>query len=409
VPALWSIVDGRLAATPPASLPSPRPRSASVYIDAPASTAVVVYVRKTTMDGRDVAAALRLLDAAAPAAAVRVVGVTGGGRVSAGGVRLLSDTGVAVVSEDALRCPPGEAGGAPTDGGPAAGVAAAADAAAAAVAAAVASPADARAAAVGTFLRRVLEQAESERSGHSAEVLRHHIASLEQNNAASSTDDEADRRLLARSRFTLDAPYPPRGDQPAAIRSLTRGLQAGHRFQTLRGCTGTGKTFVMANVIARADHPALVLAPNKTLAAQLCNELRAYLPHNRVEYFVSFYNYYCPEAYLPTSDTHIAKSSQINDDIDRFRHAATRALFERPDTVIVASVSCIYGLGMPSTYLHAAIRVRVGEAGGTELDVDAVQARLLALQCGEKEAAAPWTRGVFALRNARTVDVARSP
>ncbi|OSX69384.1 hypothetical protein BU14_1565s0001 [Porphyra umbilicalis] len=285
-------------------------------------------------------------------------------------------------------------------------MAAAADAAAAAVAAAVASPADARAAAVGTFLRRVLEQAESERSGHSAEVLRHHIASLEQNNAASSTDDEADRRLLARSRFTLDAPYPPRGDQPAAIRSLTRGLQAGRRFQTLRGCTGTGKTFVMANVIARADRPALVLAPNKTLAAQLCNELRAYLPHNRVEYFVSFYNYYCPEAYLPASDTHIAKSSQINDDIDRFRHAATRALFERPDTVIVASVSCIYGLGMPSTYLHAAIRVRVGEAGGTEVDVDALQARLLALQYGEKEAAAPWTRGVFALRNARTVDVA---
>lgn len=402
-PVLRAIVDGRLVPLPATVLPSPRPRSAVVYADPDSSAVVAIYVRKTDMDGRDAQGALRLLKAVAPDAAVRVVAVTGGGRCSAGGTRALADAGVAVLADDGLRW------AAATSAETASATVATAEAADPAVSLSpLSSAAIERATKITVFLRHLLARDEADRAGHSADVLSRHIASLEQSNTATAADGDADRLLLERSRFSLEAPYPPRGDQPAAIRALTAGLQADppRRFQTLRGCTGTGKTFVMANIIARTDKPTLVLAPNKTLAAQLCNELRAYLPRNRVEYFVSFYNHYCPEAYLPASDTHIAKSSSINDDIDRFRHAATRALLERPDTVIVASVSCIYGLGMPSTYLEAAIRLRVGDAGGTDLDMDALQARLLALQYTEKEGGAAWTRGVFAVRDARTVDVA---
>lgn len=404
-PVLRAIVDGRLIPLSATSLPNPRPRSAVVYVDADASAVVAVFVRKTDMDGRDAQGALRLLTAVAPDAAVRVVAVTGGGRCCASGTRALSDAGVAVLSDGGPR---GAAAASTETAADMVAMAEAADPDAAVSPSPLPSAATERAAKVIVFLRRLLTRDEADRAGHRADVLSRHIALLEQSNAVTAADGDADRLLLERSRFFLEAPYPPRGDQPAAIRALTAGLQADppRRFQTLRGCTGTGKTFVMANIIARTNKRTLVLAPNKTLAAQLCNELRAYFPRNRVEYFVSFYNHYCPEAYLPASDTHIAKSSSINDDIDRFRHAATRALLERPDTVIVASVSCIYGLGMPSTYLEAAIRLRVGEAGGTDLDVDALQARLLALQYSEKEGGTAWTRGVFAVRDARTVDVA---
>lgn len=404
-PVLRAIVDGRVSPLPGAALPRPRPRSAVVYADADASTVVAVYVRKTNMDRQDAESALRLLTAGVPDAAVRVVAITGGGRCSAGATRALAHAGVAVLSDDG----PGVA--VATSAETAAKTVATSEAAGAAAGALPSSSSSLgaeRSVRVTGFLRRLLARDEADRASHSADVLSRHIALLERSNATTTADGDADRLLLERSRFSLEAPYPPRGDQPAAIRALMAGLQADppRRFQTLRGCTGTGKTFVMANIIARTDKPTLVLAPNKTLAAQLCNELRAFFPRNRVEYFVSFYNHYCPEAYLPASDAYIAKSSSINDDIDRFRHAATRALLERPDTVIVASVSCIYGLGMPSTYVDAAIRLRVGEVGGTDLDVDALQARLLALQYAEKEGGAAWTRGVFAVLDARTVDVA---
>ena len=154
----------------------------------------------------------------------------------------------------------------------------------------------------------------------------------------------------ASNRFELAADYQPTGDQPKAIEQLVEGLESGHRAQTLLGVTGSGKTFTMANVVAQLNRPTLVLAHNKTLAAQLCTEFRDFFPNNAVEYFVSYYDYYQPEAYIPRSDTYIAKESDINDEIDKLRHAATRALFERRDVLIVASVSCIYGLGEPEDY-----------------------------------------------------------
>jgi excinuclease ABC subunit B len=161
--------------------------------------------------------------------------------------------------------------------------------------------------------------------------------------------------------FQLQAPYNPSGDQPAAIEALVRGVDAGQRYQTLLGATGTGKTFSIANVIARTGRPTLVLAHNKTLAAQLCNELREFFPNNAVEYFISYYDYYQPEAYVPVSDTYIAKTASINEEIDMLRHSATRSLFERRDVIVVASISCIYGLGIPSEYLKAAVRFQVGD------------------------------------------------
>jgi excinuclease ABC subunit B len=162
--------------------------------------------------------------------------------------------------------------------------------------------------------------------------------------------------------FQLHAPYEPKGDQPAAIEALVQGVDGGRPYQTLLGATGTGKTFTIANVIARTGRPTLVLAHNKTLAAQLCNELREFFPHNAVEYFISYYDYYQPEAYVPVSDTYIAKTASINEEIDMLRHSATRSLFERRDVIVVASISCIYGLGIPSEYLKAAVKFRVGES-----------------------------------------------
>ncbi len=160
--------------------------------------------------------------------------------------------------------------------------------------------------------------------------------------------------------FDLQTPWPPAADQPKAIAQLVAGLRAGQRFQTLLGATGTGKTMTVASAIAQYGKPTLVLAHNKTLAAQLCNELRQFFPHNAVEYFISYYDYYQPEAYLPVTDTYIEKSASINDEIDMLRHSATRSLFERRDAIVVASVSCLYGLGIPEEYLKAAVPLRVG-------------------------------------------------
>ncbi len=161
--------------------------------------------------------------------------------------------------------------------------------------------------------------------------------------------------------FKLQAPYSPTGDQPEAIEKLTAGVEAGLDEQVLLGVTGSGKTFTMANIIARTGRPTLVLAHNKTLAAQLCAEFRAFFPENAVEYFVSYYDYYQPEAYIPHTDTFIEKDASINDEIERLRHSATTALFERRDVIVVASVSCIYGLGDPIDYANLVVSLRPGQ------------------------------------------------
>lgn len=173
--------------------------------------------------------------------------------------------------------------------------------------------------------------------------------------------------------FELNSPYLPRGDQPGAIGTLVDNIRAGVPAQTLLGVTGSGKTFTMANVIAAVNRPALVLAPNKTLAAQLYNEFRELFPKNAVEYFVSYYDYYQPEAYVPASDTYIEKDSDINDNIDKLRHAATHALLTRRDVIIVASVSCIYGLGSPEYYAKMVIPAEIGQ----RVSMDAMIARLV--------------------------------
>ena len=160
--------------------------------------------------------------------------------------------------------------------------------------------------------------------------------------------------------FQLVSNYVPTGDQPKAIDKLVQGIQAGDREQTLLGVTGSGKTFTMANIIARLNRPTLVLAHNKTLAAQLCSEFREFFPNNAVEYFVSYYDYYQPEAYIAQTDTYIEKDSAINDEIDKLRHSATLALSERRDVIIVASVSCIYSLGNPIDYRTMVISLRPG-------------------------------------------------
>ncbi len=160
--------------------------------------------------------------------------------------------------------------------------------------------------------------------------------------------------------FELVAPFKPMGDQPIAIEKLTQGINKGYQEQTLLGVTGSGKTFTMANIIANVNRPTLVLAHNKTLAAQLCSEFREFFPNNAVEYFVSYYDYYQPEAYLPTTDTYIEKDSSVNDEIDKLRHSATSALSERRDVIIVASVSCIYTLGNPIDYRSMVISMRTG-------------------------------------------------
>jgi excinuclease ABC subunit B len=192
--------------------------------------------------------------------------------------------------------------------------------------------------------------------------------------------------------FKLDAAYSPTADQPAAISSLSEGIEAGERFTTLLGATGTGKTMTMAGVIEEVQRPTLVIAHNKTLAAQLCNEFRTYFPGNAVEYFVSYYDYYQPEAYVPSKDLYIEKDSAINQEIDRLRHAATAALFARRDVLIVASVSCIFGLGSPETYDE---RVQILKRGQM-IDRDLVLRKLVANQYQRNDRALG--RGTFRVR-----------
>lgn len=166
--------------------------------------------------------------------------------------------------------------------------------------------------------------------------------------------------VLSTKKFELVSDYSPQGDQPKAIEEIVKSIEQGNRHQTLLGATGTGKTFTAAQVIARLNRPTLVIAHNKTLAAQLCSEFKEFFPNNAVEYFVSYYDYYQPEAYIPSSDTFIEKDSSINDEIDKLRHSATSSLFERRDVIIVASVSCIYGLGSPMEYRDLLLSLRVG-------------------------------------------------
>ncbi|MBQ8434285.1 MAG: DEAD/DEAH box helicase family protein, partial [Clostridia bacterium] len=162
-------------------------------------------------------------------------------------------------------------------------------------------------------------------------------------------------------KFILHSKYQPCGDQPTAIAELTQGLRDGLATQVLRGVTGSGKTFTMANIIANVNRPALVICHNKTLAAQLCNEFREFFPENRVEFFVSYYDYYMPESYIPSRDLYIEKEIDINDEIDKLRHSATCSLIERRDTIVVASVSCIYGLGAPGEYYKMSLSLRPGD------------------------------------------------
>jgi excinuclease ABC subunit B len=183
-------------------------------------------------------------------------------------------------------------------------------------------------------------------------------------------------RSIVESPFILTAPFQPTGDQPQAIEEILSNLRQGHRCQTLLGATGTGKTFTMASAIAQYGKPTLVLAHNKTLAAQLCNEFRQFFPHNAVEYFISYYDYYQPEAYIPVTDTFIEKTAAINEEIDMLRHSATRSLFERRDVIVVASISCIYGLGTPAEYLRAALPFKVG----MEIDQREVLNQLVTVQ-----------------------------
>ncbi len=194
------------------------------------------------------------------------------------------------------------------------------------------------------------------------------------------------------SRFILKAPYTPQGDQPQAIDALTRGLQEGQRHQTLLGVTGSGKTYTMASVIQKVQRPTLVIAHNKTLAAQLCSEFRAFFPDSAVEYFVSYYDYYQPEAYIASSDTFIEKDSSINEEIDRLRHSATAALRERRDVITVSSVSCIYSMGDPSEYEGQMISLRPG----MRLSREQLAKKLVAVQYERNDIA--MARGMFRIR-----------
>jgi excinuclease ABC subunit B len=192
--------------------------------------------------------------------------------------------------------------------------------------------------------------------------------------------------------FKLKAEYRPAGDQPEAVEKLVTGLNKGMKHQTLLGVTGSGKTFTMANVVAKVQRPVLVIAHNKTLAAQLCAEFKEFFPENAVEYFVSYYDYYQPEAYVPHTDTYIEKDASINDEIDKLRHSATASLFERRDVIIVASVSCIYGLGSPEEYRDQVLSLRVGNS----YERDEILKKLVAIQYSRNEMA--MTRGTFRVR-----------
>ncbi|KYD25428.1 hypothetical protein B4113_1835 [Geobacillus sp. B4113_201601] len=193
-------------------------------------------------------------------------------------------------------------------------------------------------------------------------------------------------------RFQLVSSYQPQGDQPQAIAKLVDGLRQGVKHQTLLGATGTGKTFTISNVIAQVNKPTLVIAHNKTLAGQLYSELKEFFPHNAVEYFVSYYDYYQPEAYVPQTDTYIEKDAKINDEIDKLRHSATSALFERRDVIIVASVSCIYGLGSPEEYRELVVSLRVG----MEIERNALLRRLVDIQYDRNDI--DFRRGTFRVR-----------
>ena len=176
--------------------------------------------------------------------------------------------------------------------------------------------------------------------------------------------------------FKINSKYSPAGDQPKAIKELVDGLNAGMDSQTLLGITGSGKTFTIANVIEKIQKPTLIIAHNKTLAAQLYNEFKELFPDNAVEYFISYYDYYQPEAYIPRTDTYIEKSASINEEIDRLRHNATRSLYERDDVIIVASVSCIYGLGLPENYFKGSVEIKVGDC----IDRDDLIKHLVSIQ-----------------------------
>jgi excinuclease ABC subunit B len=197
---------------------------------------------------------------------------------------------------------------------------------------------------------------------------------------------------ISRAHFDLQAPFQPAGDQPRAIGELTAGLERGDRFQTLLGVTGSGKTMTIANVIKHHGRPTLVLSHNKTLAAQLYGELKSFLPHNAVEYFVSYYDYYQPEAYVPTTDTYIEKDASINEDIDRLRLRATSSLMERDDVVIVATVSAIYGLGDPVAYREQMVTLTIGQ----KIDRDEILRSLVRIQYGRNDVA--FERGTFRVR-----------
>src|SRR5690554_2222379 len=192
--------------------------------------------------------------------------------------------------------------------------------------------------------------------------------------------------------FRMVSEFEPSGDQPQAIEQLVAGLRTGDRDQVLLGVTGSGKTFTMAKVIEAMQRPALVLAHNKTLAAQLYGEMRSFFPHNAVEYFVSYYDYYMPEAYVPRTDTYIEKEASINEQIDRMRHSATRALLERDDVIIVASVSCIYGIGSVETYTAMTLELLVGES----YEQRELLRRLVAMQYKRNDQA--FQRGSFRVR-----------
>ena len=197
---------------------------------------------------------------------------------------------------------------------------------------------------------------------------------------------------MEKKKFVLHSEYKPTGDQPEAIKSLTEGFEDGLKSQVLVGVTGSGKTFTMANVIQNVQRPTLVIAHNKTLAAQLCNELREFFPENRVEYFVSYYDYYQPESYIPSTDTYIEKDLSINDEIDKLRHSATCSLAERNDVIVVASVSCIYGLGAPEEYFALAISFREG----MEIERNELMRKLVSRQYERKDI--DFTRSSFRVR-----------
>ena len=216
-----------------------------------------------------------------------------------------------------------------------------------------------------------------------------------ENSSAAWTPHRPERtweRIEGGKRFHLVSDYEPAGDQPTAIAELVSGIENNDQDQVLLGVTGSGKTFTMAKVIEMVQRPAIVMAPNKTLAFQLYQEFKQFFPHNAVEYFVSYYDYYQPEAYVPRTDTYIEKESNINEQIDRMRHAATRAILERDDVICVASVSCIYGIGSVETYSDMTFLVKVGAAYGQQ---DLIR-DLVALQYKRNDQA--FSRGLFRVR-----------